>query len=287
MCATRTTHIHTTLVVQLFLLCFYPVSHLSPTSNNVHTLWLHFFDRPEKNGTSTVRKAAFPSVTVDGSTFYSTFLKLKCGNHEGGRITKPSNNNNGNLNRENSPLPVPPVSSLTLNTGGGVDSVGLSDLTRSKKVVSNSLIWVSLHSSNLTRESLLKAMPPNFDRFVIDIFIDKKQRNALISLISASHASSVVSKSLRTKHYDVTNPVELIVGDSYFFNLLSDPIAEEIAAKRFADNDELKYSLRSLEKHAPWFRNVYIVTNGQIPIWLDTSNPRLKIVTHNVRAELS
>jgi hypothetical protein len=28
--------------------------------------------------------------------------------------------------------------------------------------------------------------------------------------------------------------------------------------------DELSYSLRSLEMHMPWFRNVYIVTNGQV-----------------------
>lgn len=41
-----------------------------------------------------------------------------------------------------------------------------------------------------------------------------------------------------------------------------------------------RYSLRSLEVNAPWIRNIYIVTNGQVPTWLDTSNPRVKIVTH-------
>ena len=33
---------------------------------------------------------------------------------------------------------------------------------------------------------------------------------------------------------------------------------------RFRDNDELRYSLRSLEQHAPWLRHIYIVTNGQV-----------------------
>ena len=42
-----------------------------------------------------------------------------------------------------------------------------------------------------------------------------------------------------------------------------------------------RYSLRSLEVNAPWIRNVFIVTNGQIPSWLDTSNPRVKVVTHS------
>lgn len=76
--------------------------------------------------------------------------------------------------------------------------------------------------------------------------------------------------------------MQLIVGNNAFFNLLSDPLSEEISAKRFADNDELKFSLRSLQKNAPWIRNVYIVTNGQVPIWLDTGNSRVKVVTHDV-----
>ena len=52
------------------------------------------------------------------------------------------------------------------------------------------------------------------------------------------------------------------------------------APSRFNDKDELRYSLRSLEMYAPWVRHVYIVTNGQIPSWLDMDNPRLTLVTH-------
>nr|XP_012221033.1 PREDICTED: N-acetylglucosamine-1-phosphotransferase subunits alpha/beta [Linepithema humile] len=51
-------------------------------------------------------------------------------------------------------------------------------------------------------------------------------------------------------------------------------------ASRFSDKDELRYSLRSLEMYAPWVRHVYIVTNGQIPSWLDMDNPRVTLVTH-------
>lgn len=49
---------------------------------------------------------------------------------------------------------------------------------------------------------------------------------------------------------------------------------------RYADNDELLYSLRSLELYAPWIRKVFIVTDRQTPRWLDTSNPRVQIVDH-------
>lgn len=51
-------------------------------------------------------------------------------------------------------------------------------------------------------------------------------------------------------------------------------------ANRFRDWGELRYSLRSLERYAPWVRTVYLVTNGQVPAWLDRSNPRLRLVTH-------
>ncbi len=49
---------------------------------------------------------------------------------------------------------------------------------------------------------------------------------------------------------------------------------------RYVNNDELKYSLRSVEKHAPWIRKIYIVTDEQIPGWLNTSNPKIQVVDH-------
>ena len=49
---------------------------------------------------------------------------------------------------------------------------------------------------------------------------------------------------------------------------------------RYADNEELKYSLRAVEKYAPWIRMIYIVTDSQIPKWLDTSNSKVRIVDH-------
>ena len=49
---------------------------------------------------------------------------------------------------------------------------------------------------------------------------------------------------------------------------------------RYANNDELKYSLRSLEMYAPWIRKIFIVTDNQTPEWLDTTNPKIRIVDH-------
>ncbi|XP_012270546.1 N-acetylglucosamine-1-phosphotransferase subunits alpha/beta isoform X2 [Orussus abietinus] len=53
------------------------------------------------------------------------------------------------------------------------------------------------------------------------------------------------------------------------------------ATPRFSDKDELRYSLRSIEMYAPWVRHVYIVTNGQIPNWLDMDNPRMTLTKHD------
>ncbi|CAG02433.1 unnamed protein product, partial [Tetraodon nigroviridis] len=55
---------------------------------------------------------------------------------------------------------------------------------------------------------------------------------------------------------------------------------EDVSASRFEDNEELRYSLRSVERHAPWVRHIFIVTNGQIPSWLNLDNPRVTVITH-------
>ena len=49
---------------------------------------------------------------------------------------------------------------------------------------------------------------------------------------------------------------------------------------RFKNNDELKYSLRSVEKYAPWINHIYIVTDNQVPEWLNTDNPKVTIIDH-------
>jgi hypothetical protein len=49
---------------------------------------------------------------------------------------------------------------------------------------------------------------------------------------------------------------------------------------RFISRDELKYALRSIELYAQWVNHIYIITNGQIPKWLNTENTKITIVRH-------
>jgi len=51
-------------------------------------------------------------------------------------------------------------------------------------------------------------------------------------------------------------------------------------AGRFLSHDELRFSLRSLEMYADWVRTVYIVTDDQVPSWLNRDNPRVRLVSH-------
>lgn len=52
------------------------------------------------------------------------------------------------------------------------------------------------------------------------------------------------------------------------------------AEARFRQHDELRYSLRSLEQHAPWVNHIWIVTANQVPVWLDTDHPKVTVVSH-------
>lgn len=79
---------------------------------------------------------------------------------------------------------------------------------------------------------------------------------------------------------DGTNPKFKEQLRTYAYSPLSVP-SESISPQRFRNNDELKYSLRLLEAFAPWVGNIYIVTNGDIPNWLDTSHNRISIITHD------
>lgn len=56
---------------------------------------------------------------------------------------------------------------------------------------------------------------------------------------------------------------------------------EAVGDIRFFDNEELKYSLRSLEMYAPWINHVYIVTDRQVPKWLNTKYEKVTVIDHS------
>ncbi|WP_069132426.1 stealth family protein [Rhodohalobacter halophilus] len=52
---------------------------------------------------------------------------------------------------------------------------------------------------------------------------------------------------------------------------------------RFIDNGELEWCIKSIRKFAPWIRNIYLVTDNQIPAFLNRQaqkNFKVKVVDH-------
>ena len=57
-------------------------------------------------------------------------------------------------------------------------------------------------------------------------------------------------------------------------------IDDSMSPNRYRDSNELRYSLRSLVKNAPWIRHIYIVTDNQIPSWLNLETGKLSVISH-------
>ncbi|KGH58623.1 hypothetical protein X284_08720 [Oenococcus oeni IOEB_8417] len=49
---------------------------------------------------------------------------------------------------------------------------------------------------------------------------------------------------------------------------------------RFRDYGLLKYWFRSVEKYAPWVNHIYMVTDDQVPDFINLSNPKISIIDH-------
>jgi hypothetical protein len=89
---------------------------------------------------------------------------------------------------------------------------------------------------------------------------------------------------------DVTFPVDVV----YTWVDGDDPAWQERRARvagvayhpyaansaRFISHNELRYSIRSVRMNMPWVRNIYVVTDQQVPSWLDSSAPGIRVVDH-------
>lgn len=49
---------------------------------------------------------------------------------------------------------------------------------------------------------------------------------------------------------------------------------------RYRSWDSLQFIFRGIEEFMPWVRKIHLVTNGQVPYWLDLTHPKLNHVTH-------
>ncbi|KAM9846113.1 N-acetylglucosamine-1-phosphotransferase subunits alpha/beta [Aulostomus maculatus] len=107
---------------------------------------------------------------------------------------------------------------------------------------------------------------------------------ASIALLYLKSPQDFTDLSQQAKKNLTLDGKELTISPGYLFwdltAISQSKQDEDVSASRFEDNEELRYSLRSVERHAPWVRHIFIITNGQIPSWLNLDNPRVTVVTH-------
>ena len=122
-----------------------------------------------------------------------------------------------------------------------------------------------------------KSFLAKFGNFISDFLMDASSGIAAFYVNDKSTRNQILAE----KNFTLSGKTVKFLQGFLVWNL--EPISGgdvEITANRFRDTDELRFSLRSLEKFAPWVRHVFIVTNGQVPSWLDLSNPHVTLVTH-------
>jgi len=79
---------------------------------------------------------------------------------------------------------------------------------------------------------------------------------------------------------DGADPLFIAEKKRFDMHCESDSAQDSSSDNRFRDSGELLFSLRSIEKFAPWVRKIHIVTNGQVPAWLNTTCRRISLVNH-------
>lgn len=106
--------------------------------------------------------------------------------------------------------------------------------------------------------------------------------------------ASTLAKAQSTLGHSVDFPIDAVItwvdGEDPVWKRRKDEAlgrtAEEFVkdatdVSRFESLDELRYCLRSIEQYASWIRKIYVVTDRQVPPWLDLEKEtKVQIVDH-------
>ncbi|XP_075250719.1 N-acetylglucosamine-1-phosphotransferase subunits alpha/beta-like isoform X2 [Convolutriloba macropyga] len=177
-----------------------------------------------------------------------------------------------------------PTRKLIMDKPETTDIIARQAYLTSTTMVDEALPWAeSILFSNLQPQmdeerQLSGALPGDATKGLVKVEIYKEEKIALMQFLENDFA-------VDSLNYFYQNPAvlgQVQVNPCFLLWDLEgvEPDPEWLSPSRFADNEELRYSLRSVEKFAPWIRHIFIVTNGQIPAWMNLESPRLTIVKH-------
>lgn len=170
--------------------------------------------------------------------------------------------------------------------GNSKQTIWRAYLTTDKEVpglvLMQDLVFLSGFPLTFKETSQLKTKLP--ESLSSKIKLSQLYSEASVAILKLNNPKDFQELNKQTKKNMTIDGKELTISPAYLLWDLSaitqSKQDEDVSASRFEDNEELRYSLRSIERHAPWVRNIFIVTNGQIPSWLNLDNPRVTIVTH-------
>ena len=129
----------------------------------------------------------------------------------------------------------------------------INSLTKKGNIFKNNM--ANQRNNNTQNEkSIAKSTPFNYSLFPIDLvytWVDGRDEKWLKEFNEANEER------------------DINISESDFFN-------------RFVDTEELRYSLRSVEKNLPWIRYIFIVVWGnQRPEWINVQNSKIKFISHS------
>lgn len=151
-----------------------------------------------------------------------------------------------------------------------------SDWTVQNSVMLHDLIIMSGFPHTLSGDELKAKLPEKHQKGIEKIEVFSERGIAVLHVPVKSDFDALLAES----NFTIEGKEPTLNAANLVWDLRDFSRDEDISASRFEDNEELRYSLRSIERFAPWVRHIYIVTNGQIPYWLNLENPRVTIVTH-------
>ena len=136
------------------------------------------------------------------------------------------------------------------------------------------------HRKTILRDIKYK-FPDLYEAFCYKV---KKQQNIY-------HKITNLLTNIREKNYKFEYPIDLVYcwcdgNDPEFRRRKNDALRnnnkdyniDATSDCRTFQFDELKYSLRSVEKYMPWINHIFIVTDHQVPEWIDLDNNKITIV---------
>ncbi|WAR03055.1 GNPTA-like protein [Mya arenaria] len=138
-------------------------------------------------------------------------------------------------------------------------------------------ILMSGFPHTLSTEELMQKLPQKHQDRIEKMEVDSDKGIAVLYARSDKDCSDILAET----NFTLDGKEPTLSAAQLVWDLRDFSRDEDVSASRFEDNEELRYSLRSLERFAPWVRHVYIVTNGQLPYWLNLENPRITLVTHD------